>query len=166
LELENPQLLRIVAYKLEEMKQLDLCEQIFRQVLKLRPDEPQSYRDLALVLHKKGQVAEPMKLLYQVVLGKWDYRYDDIELTALIELNRIISFWKQDFPSVDLPVKIDSELITPMDLDLRIVMAWDTNDTDIDLHVTEPNLEHCFYGHQRTALGGLCSTDFIYGYGK
>lgn len=166
LELENPQLLRIVGYKLEEMKELDLCEQVFRQVLKLRADEPQSYRDLALILEKKGQPVEAMKLLYKVVLGKWDLRFDEIELTALIELNRIITYYKQDNPNSELPVQIDPELIFPMDLDLRIVMAWDTNDTDIDLHVYEPNGFHCYYGAKNAPSGGLCSRDFTRGYGN
>eukprot|EP00930_Biecheleria_cincta_P096982 TRINITY_DN88742_c0_g1_i1.p1 TRINITY_DN88742_c0_g1~~TRINITY_DN88742_c0_g1_i1.p1 ORF type:complete len:493 (-),score=78.55 TRINITY_DN88742_c0_g1_i1:16-1296(-) len=44
-------------------------------------------------------------------------------------------------------------------------MAWDTNDTDIDLHVFEPSGEEAFYGHQNTQIGGLVSRDFTQGFG-
>jgi len=56
LGIENSQLYRIIAYKLEEFNSLDLSEQMFRKVLKLSPNEPQSYRDLAIVLGKKRRI--------------------------------------------------------------------------------------------------------------
>jgi uncharacterized protein YfaP (DUF2135 family) len=52
-----------------------------------------------------------------------------------------------------------------LDPDLRIVLTWDTDNTDIDLHVLEPSGEECFYSHNRTTIGGAMSTDFTQGYG-
>ncbi|CAF2798532.1 unnamed protein product [Rotaria sp. Silwood2] len=52
LELESPQLLRTVAYKLVELGLFNLAENIFRHTANLRSDEPQSYRDLALLLQE------------------------------------------------------------------------------------------------------------------
>jgi len=39
------------------------------------------------------------------------------------------------------------------------------NDTDIDLWVTDPNEEKCYYGHNQTNIGGRISRDFTRGYG-
>lgn len=50
-------------------------------------------------------------------------------------------------------------------MDVRIVLNWDADNTDMDLWVTEPGGEKCFYGHQRTAAGGYLSKDFTRGYG-
>ncbi len=55
LEFESPQLYRTVAYKLMEFKQWKLALNIFRKISFLRPDEPQSLRNLALVLIELGQ---------------------------------------------------------------------------------------------------------------
>jgi uncharacterized protein YfaP (DUF2135 family) len=44
-------------------------------------------------------------------------------------------------------------------------MTWDTDNTDIDLHVVEPSGETAFYSHNRTTIGGLVSRDFTQGYG-
>jgi hypothetical protein len=54
LELESPQLLPTLAYKLVELGLLHLAENIFRHILILRSDEPQSFRDLALLLEESN----------------------------------------------------------------------------------------------------------------
>ena len=51
------------------------------------------------------------------------------------------------------------------DVDLRIVLTWNTDDCDIDLWVTDSDKEKCFYGHKLTRRGGRISRDFIQGYG-
>jgi len=60
---------------------------------------------------------------------------------------------------------IDKRFILNLDFDIRISMAWDTDDTDVDLHVVEPDGTECYYGHNRTTMGGLVSRDFTHGYG-
>ncbi len=57
LELENAALLRVLAYRLLQIGQTDLACGLFEQVLKLRPEEPQSFRDFALALAARGQAA-------------------------------------------------------------------------------------------------------------
>ncbi len=52
-----------------------------------------------------------------------------------------------------------------MPLDLRVVLTWDADNTDIDLWVTDPNGETCKYDHNLTYQGGLISRDFTRGYG-
>ncbi|MEK7487369.1 MAG: hypothetical protein AABZ60_23815, partial [Planctomycetota bacterium] len=82
LDLENPGLLRVIAYRLAEESEFDWTIEILREVLRLRPEEPQSYRDLALVLASRAEAnfktnatqsvhdfEESMALLYQVVMG-------------------------------------------------------------------------------------------------
>jgi Ca-activated chloride channel homolog len=164
MELENASLLRILGHRLAQLGRLDLAVLVFEEALKLRPEEPQSHRDLGLVLAKRGSVADlerAIDLLYHVVLNKWD-RFEEIELLTLMELNQVIP--KARVAGVkDIPV--DGRLVKPLDLDVRIVMTWDADLTDMDLHVIEASREEAYYGHNRTTIGGLVSRDFTQGYG-
>lgn len=48
---------------------------------------------------------------------------------------------------------------------LRIVMSWDTDHTDVDLHVLTPNREHAWYGQRTIPSGGSIDIDATDGYG-
>ncbi|WP_127957602.1 DUF2135 domain-containing protein [Serratia microhaemolytica] len=48
---------------------------------------------------------------------------------------------------------------------LRIVLSWDSNYTDLDLHVISPDGQHVFYGHRQAANGGALDIDVTTGYG-
>lgn len=52
-----------------------------------------------------------------------------------------------------------------MPVDIRVVMNWNMNDTDMDLWVTDPNGEKCYFKHTLTSIGGRISEDFTQGYG-
>ena len=174
LELEDAPLLRVLAYRLLQIGQLDLAVQTFEQVLEMRPEEPQSYRDLALALARRAEegsrpaesirvdYARAIDLLTQVAMGRWDDRFPEIEVIALEEVNRIIPRAKAAGVSV---IPLDPRLIKLLDFDVRIVMTWSADNTDIDLWVTEPSGEKAFYQHNRTTIGGLVSRDFTQGYG-
>ena len=175
LELENPALIRILAHRLAQMDELSLAIQLFERARELRPEEPQSHRDLALVLARRAERAtkrgdrstavrdfnRAMDLLAQVVMGKWD-RFAEIELMALTELNNILPKARK----VGIRREpVDARLIQPLDMDVRIVMTWDADLTDMDLHVVEPSEEEAYYSHNRTTIGGMVSRDFTRGYG-
>ena len=153
--------------------------QTFEHVLELRPEEPQSYRDLALTLARRADKATAGRLAHRrhqsapttsgrwtcsahVVMGRWDARFPEIEVIALEEINGLIPRAKAAGVA-DIP--LDPRLVKLLDFDVRIVMTWHADKTDIDLWVTEPSGEKAFYGHNRTTIGGLVSCDFTQGYG-
>ncbi len=49
--------------------------------------------------------------------------------------------------------------------DLRVTISWNTDATDVDLWVIEPDGTKCFYQHNRTKSGGELSQDQTQGYG-
>lgn len=176
ISLDDPAILRIAAYRLSQMGQHDLAIAMFRTVLGLRPEEPQSYRDLALALADCAagtpeagaafaQYSESLGLFNTLITRSWDDRFAEIEIVALMEANRIIARANALPMKVDWVPPLDRRLRALLDLDARIVLTWDADKTDIDLHVVEPSGERAFYSHNRTAIGGLVSRDFTRGYG-
>ena len=167
--IDDAALMRMYAWRLGQAGELDAAVEILERVLADRDDEPQSHRDLALMLGERWQrdqnpedAHRAMELLYEVILRQWS-RFPEIELIALMELNRLIHLAGQH--DITPPERVDPRLIRFLDLDVRISMSWDADLTDVDLHVFEPTGEHAYYGHNRTAIGGLVSRDFTQGYG-
>ena len=135
---------------------------MFRKVLELAPEEPQSYRDLALVLAAAGCWQDAADMMMNAIVKKPDGRFRDVELIAITELNDIIVKAKRDGVEVK---GVDSRLVHPLELDLRVTIGWDTDMSDMDLHTLDPTGEECFYQHRLTTNGGRNSFDITQGYG-
>lgn len=48
---------------------------------------------------------------------------------------------------------------------LRIVLSWDSDGTDLDLHVVSPDGQHTFYGNRVAPNGGALDVDVTTGFG-
>mgnify|MGYP003341981474 FL=1 len=48
---------------------------------------------------------------------------------------------------------------------LRVVLSWDSDNTDLDLHVVSPDGEHVFYGNRVGNNGGALDVDVTTGFG-
>lgn len=161
LKLEDHQLLRILGNRLVQIGHAKLAVPVFRDILDLREEEPQSYRDLALALAADNQYQPAVDTLYALLQRSWDSRFPEVELIALTEMNCIIN---KAGAAVNTS-HIDKRLIANMPVDMRVVLSWDANNCDIDLWVTEPSGEKCYYQHKQTKAGGRLSLDFTGGYG-
>ena len=160
LSLEDAQLLRVLAYKLSAYKAYPEAVSISRKVVAIREEEPQSYRDLGLALAQAGEYQQAIETLYKVVERPWDQRFRDVQLIAMNEINNIVNTQKGLRTSF-----IDKRLLKKEPVDIRVVLTWDTDNSDMDLWVTDPEEERCFYGHRETYLGGIISQDVTGGYG-
>ncbi|HLP11786.1 MAG TPA: VIT domain-containing protein [Flavobacteriales bacterium] len=158
---ENHQLMRILAHRLQQLNETSLAIETFKQVLNIREEEPQSYRDLGLAYAQKGQYQKAVDYLCKIVNRQWDARFPSVETIVLGEINNIIA---QCPHKLNLD-SLDKRLIHHMPADVRVVINWDNDNCDMDLWVTDPLKEVCMYSHNRTEAGGAISKDFTGGYG-
>lgn len=164
MELENRHILRVLGYRLLQARMPQLAVPVLRTVQRLSPNEPQSWRDLGLALAEAGQLQDAADQLWEVVARPWDGRFPDIDLTALAELNMVLARAERSRKPLDTR-GFDRRLLRTLPLDLRITLAWDADNTDIDLWVTDPNGEKVYYGHRLSYQGGRISRDVTGGYG-
>ncbi|RQO78648.1 hypothetical protein DBR40_06820 [Pedobacter sp. KBW01] len=165
LDLENSDLYKTLAYKLKQTGNYN--EEIFitQKVLQWRPMDAQSYRDYALALADIGQYQKALDNLYKVLTQSYNSqiasRDQGIEEIVIAEINNLIARHSNKLSTKD----IDKRLIQPLPVDVRVVLNWNKNDTDIDLWLTDPMGEKGYYGNSRTKIGGRISNDFTAGYG-
>ena len=161
MQLKDAALLRVLAQKLVQLKSYKMAIGILKSVIELRPEEPQSYRDYGLALAQMGKYNEAVRQLYKVVQKPYDGRFEGIHLIALNEMNHLIAQHPKEIDTKDIP----AYFLVQLPMDIRIVLNWDADNTDVDLWVTEPNQEKCMYSYKLTSNGGRISNDFTQGYG-
>jgi hypothetical protein len=112
-------------------------------------------------------------VFYEIALGgKFQNRQNDFRRIAGTEyaflLREIASDRKPSNIKPYAEARLES-LRETMDIeqsaDLLITMMWNTDQTDVDLHVIEPSGEECFYSHRKTRSGGHITRDITDGFG-
>ncbi len=88
-------------------------------------------------------------------------RDNGIEETIIMEINELVSNHRNQ---LDLK-NINPKIIADLPVNIRVVINWNKDNTDIDLWVTDPNSERCMYSHKSTEIGGRLSDDFTGGMG-
>lgn len=161
MDLENRHILRILGYRLLQAGAPAMAVPVLARVLELAPNEPQSWRDLGLAYAAAGEQQKAVDHLIEVVQRPWHGRFPDVELIALAELNALVATADRALDTR----RLDPRLLANLPLDLRVVLGWDADNTDIDLWVTDPNNERAYYGNRLTWQGGRMSADFTGGYG-
>ena len=159
MQLDNVELLRIAANKLMQIKDYTHAVELFEKITELRGEHPQSFRDLALAYQASGQYQKAFDTFREILEKDWN-RFNEIKQIIFVEMNNLLSL----HPEVNTE-DLDKEFIFAMPVDIRVVLSWSTDSTDIDLHVTDPANEECFYGHKNTLIGGRYPHDFTQGFG-
>jgi hypothetical protein len=171
---ENPGdavLARDVGFSAMDLGLRPQAYHLFRRVADMRAYEPQTYRAMAQALAAMGKTDLALAYYEIPLLGEWDPRFGD--LRAIVELDylrflRGIAAGKAKTSVPDYAkarMETLAQKIGMTQADLVVTITWNTDNTDVDLHVTEPTGEECFYGHRQTRSGGELTRDVTQGYG-
>ncbi len=167
----DPVLARDVAFSAMEWGLGGQAYWLLRRVADSRPYEPQIYQALAQCAAEMGN-ADLAIVYYEVALGgQWHERYQDVHRVAGVEylhlLRRIdrgdLSSHLADYAKARLDSLVNKFEVDQADL--VITLMWNTDRTDVDLHVLEPSGEECFYKNRNTRAGGEITRDVTEGYG-
>ncbi len=164
-------LIRDIGYSAMEWGLGAHAYHLFRNVAESRPFEPQTYHALALLLADMGNIDLAIAYFEVGLAGKWNARFGEFRKILIIDylnlLNKVKKgIFKTSAGSFALArLKTLSEEIPYSKMDLMITIMWNTDSTDVDLHVIEPTGEECFYGHRTTRINGMMTQDVTQGYG-
>jgi Mg-chelatase subunit ChlD len=169
---ENPGdavLSRDVAFSALEWGEREQAVHLLGRVAASRPYEPQTYRAMANTLASMGK-SDLAVAYYELALGgRWDGRFGDFEQILAVDYLR---FLKRTEPRSPLTAyararmnDVSRAASIPDGADLVVMITWNTDDSDVDLHVVEPSGEECYYGHRATRAGGRLTRDVTQGFG-
>lgn len=158
---------RMTGYRLLSWGHLpEAAAQLFG-VLEQRPLEPQSWRDLANAV-RSDRPALAAVLFEAALAGKWHSKFKAITTVVREEYAMLLSA----LPTMSNPklapllkARIEQWKLTVPTDKLRVTATWNTNNTDIDLWVTDPFGEKCFYSNKTLKSGGVLLDDLTQGFG-
>ena len=164
-------LARDIGYTAMKWGRGDEAYELFRRVAVARPFEPHNYHAMASCLVDMGKT-DLAAIWFEVALsGKWDRRFIGFRKIAAVEYSKLLrdiisgkrTSTIRDFAAIRM--KKLAPLLPIAKADLLVTITWNTDGTDVDLHVTDPAGETCFYGNRTTALGGKLLSDVRQGLG-
>ncbi|MEO0339279.1 MAG: TonB-dependent receptor plug domain-containing protein, partial [Bacteroidota bacterium] len=166
LKTNDQELLKALAYQLEVFKAYELATLVYQNLVESYPEHPQNYRDLALMYEASGKYQESFDLLHSLYLGDLlekdvDNRFHGIEQLAFVELCRLVH---KHGKKLSLTKK-ERASYPKLDMDIRVVLDWNHDNTDLDLWVKEPTTEEIFYSNKDSDIGGMLSKDMTRGFG-
>jgi hypothetical protein len=144
---------------------------LLRRAGAARTFEPITFHAMAHCLELMGR-ADLAIVYYELACGgQWDGRFGDIHNIAQLDYLRFLRRLTgggtkarlADYAKARLAALAARQLRDTADL--AALIFWNTDGTDVDLHVIEPSGEECFYSHTQTASGGHISRDVTTGYG-
>lgn len=134
-----------------------------------RPWEPQTYRALGNLYAEAGAPALATVCFELGLRGEWDGRFGAYREIIALDYLRFVRRWSRRAPGLErVLTKRQPELEQQLGLstaDLVVCISWNTDATDIDLHVEEPGGEVCYYKNPKTWAGGRLTRDVTRGYG-
>ncbi|MDP3276641.1 MAG: hypothetical protein Q8Q09_15695 [Deltaproteobacteria bacterium] len=167
----DTELARDVAFSASSWGMPVSAYHLLRRVQSLRPAEPQTYRLLAETLASMGRNELAMAMYDIAMASEWGPRSRDFQTISgvgYLHFLREIARGTRRTTLTSVAAERLRELtpqVTPARADILVMIAWSTDNTDIDLHVVDPNGEECYYGHRNTRIGGFLTQDITTGYG-
>ena len=166
-------LLRDVAYSAMRLGLSEHAFYLFKKVTEKMPHQPHSYQAIAQILAEMGNYNLAL-VYYEVAYSAgWNARFGSFnEIIGLdylrflrLAINSETKISNSDFMKIRLK-ELEKRYKSKTDkVNLMITINWNTDNSDIDLHVVEPGGEECYYSHKRTKSGGNISNDVTGGFG-
>ena len=173
------QAIRDVALRAIEWGMGDQAYFLMRRIIDWREGEALAYATAADAL-AKAEFVDMALIYYYITLNcDWDYDYGSIKTITAFQCLRYLNQLSDSAYTITPETRtfisylraevnelLEDEGFEDADnADIIIVVSWNINNTDIDLHVIEPTGEVCYYSNSETKIGGRLSIDVTDGYG-
>ncbi len=144
---KNDKALKTLAYRLEDMGDLEGAKAAYQRLALLNPSDAQSFRDLAYIYKETGEYTKAFALYKRILANQTDgVDFSGIQGVAEAELRQLLANHKDKVYYKDLP---NSLLQTDWKRDIRIVFEWNDPAAEFDIQFVDPTKKYFTYKHTR-----------------
>ena len=167
---DNPKALKTIAYKLEESGDYEKAKIIYKRLLNIRPEDEQTYRDLALIYieNKEYELAASM---YNKMLKNKIPNVNVLGLQETIVNEASHLYWTNadkltltDFPLRTLKTFIPENDWKHFGYDYRIVFDWSDPAVEFNIQFVDPKNKYFNWSHTIIDDKEILEDELNYGY--
>ena len=167
---DNPKALKTIAYKLEESGDYEKAKIIYKRLLNIRPEDEQTYRDLALIYieNKEYELAASM---YNKMLKNKIPNVNVLGLQETIVNEASHLYWTKadkliltDFPLKTLKTFIPENDWKNFGYDYRIVFDWNDPAVEFNIQFVDPKNKYFNWSHTIIDDKEILEDELNYGY--
>jgi hypothetical protein len=143
--LNNPKVLRVLAYKQQEQNNFDAALHSFELIKKLEPQKSQSYRDLALAHVYAKDYKGALRLYNNLDKNRAvnNVNTRGIKKTILNDAKQLITKAGGEVQTVG----VNPMFLKPITYKARIVFEWNDLDSEFDLSIINPQKRYFTWSH-------------------
>ncbi len=165
-------MVRLAGERLERVgdsKSLELAADAYAAAVADRPDHPTSHRQRAMALLKLDRPAEAFGVLAAALDRSYaNGRFAGVETILRDDLALAGLAWAAAEPTKREAIEEKlrrHERSLERAPSLRFILSWETDASDVDLHVGDARGGHAYFGNRSLASGGRLEADVTNGYG-
>ncbi|MEL6810100.1 MAG: tetratricopeptide repeat protein [Bacteroidota bacterium] len=141
----NPKILKSLAFQLEQNKMLKHAKYVYERLIEIQPGDAQSYRDLALIYSKTGELKTAKALYIQMInnsIPKVDFT--EIKPTIITEFKHFLLMNKRKIKVDDIP---NDFLVASTIPKTRLVLEWTDPMSDFEVQFVGPEKNNFSWNH-------------------
>jgi len=142
----NPEVLKAIAFQLEELGFVKDAIVVYKNVFKLRPKYAQSYRDLANAYTEDKQYKKAWQLYLSYLRQGNDVSGEGIGELLYNEMEWLY-FNRRNESAIKVKFQPKSENIIDFRNDMRLVFEWNTSEAEFDLEFVNPQKQVYTFEH-------------------
>lgn len=146
-----------------------LAADIYEKAVAQRPDHPSGHRLLA---YARLQAGDPAAAFDAIVAGAArpfpSGRYKGVDRILREDVGLVAAAWIASDPALETAIRLRvaaAGATIPAEPSTRVVMSWETDVNDVDLHVYDGEGNHASYSQRALPTGGELYADVTTGYG-
>lgn len=157
------EILRMLAYKYEELDMFDESVEAYEQIISIKPSESQAYRNLALSYQLNKQFTKAQEVHNKIYNNKYIEvnSFSGLKQTINSEYKNLVALHNSTLVAADIPdfYKKNAEY------DTRIVFEWSYFDAQFDLQIVNPQQRYYTWSHTQNEERSRIIKETAQGYG-